>query len=310
MGEFLKNSFLFSKNAIENEKFTQKEFEVKQKILSRFSMEQLYEIRRRYPFRFVTGPEILHPLKKPTKYDWVKYYANGLSLKEIIDEAERCGIEYKDLIEELEKFKIELYGENLKDKQVLKKIEELEKGFSSLGKVGMKTTHTSKEKEDRVLTELMKFLENELKLATSHITISNHHEVKKFLKIGLIKKYGKENVVAEKKRKDGKRPDLVIFGKYGIEIKLGDYKSEIERLPTQIELYRASGLKEVIGVIIEPESGDTSHISEVVKILKKRGMKYIIVKGKIKRTQRRVRTYKLIDEKPKRRKSSRSRRKK
>jgi len=303
---FPRNIFSFPRASKKDEEYRRKVFEIKKEILSRFSVNQLEELRLRH-LKVAMGPI---GIINPTKYDLVKYMASNLSLDEVVDEAERYGIEYKDLIKKLKKFKKESYGESLKDKKISKEIEELENGSPSSGNVSREITNTSRKNEDRVLSELMRFLENELKLATDHIAINKHDEVKKFLKLELIKKYGEENVVTEKKRKGGKRPDLVVFDKYGIEIKLGDHRAEIERLPTQIELYRASGLKEVIGVIIEPENEATPYIPDIVEVLKKRDMKYIIVKGKIKRTQRRVRTYKLIDEKPKRRKSSRSKRKK
>lgn len=86
-----------------------KEGEIKRAILSRFTAEQLNEIARRKGISFtvedfITGEK--RTLK--TKDEKVKYLASLLPLETVVEFAKRYKVKYKDLCDELNRFRAKL----------------------------------------------------------------------------------------------------------------------------------------------------------------------------------------------------------
>jgi hypothetical protein len=188
------------------------------------------------------------------------------------------------VVHNLEKFKEELFGEKeLKTqefKEVVKEIEEDERTFESKSEV----------------IEILEFLESKINL---YPDFSSHKEINKYILACLKERYGNENVEPEANIGRKNRIDVLINRTYGLEIKLADNPTELQRLPYQLHVYKDCGLDQIGVLIIKPpERCAKSALESIQKFLKRRNVPFKVIEKPVKRI-RRDRKFIFKSEKPK-----------
>mgnify|MGYP000436247075 CR=1 FL=1 len=124
----------------------------------------------------------------------------------------------------------------------------------------------------------------------------------------LVKQFGKDNVEPEASIAEGRgKIDLLVFGKYGIEIKMADNVGELDRLPGQIERYRLYGYHMGV-IIIKPEDWTPRSLNDTLELLERLDIPFRVIEKKIKRVQK-TKKFILKPEKTKKRGKKRGRKK-
>jgi len=239
----------FADTSIKKYKLSQKEKEIKKALLMRFAMWQLQNICRGKKISTkVEGKRGKREAR--SKAELIPNMLKKLNIEEIVKYAKKHGIQYRDLLNELEEYRIELFASD--------EIEDIEETITS--------------EFDEIL--------GEIKMGFRPEKTRDEEELEKQLVMFLKMKLG-EDRVDRQYHKDGKRVDIVIDGKYGIELKIAESYGSIASLPTQLRLYRKR-FKDVAAVLVKPEDKDVE-IDEILELLDEDGFKYVIIEAPIKR---------------------------
>lgn len=243
-------------------KWRKKVGEAKREILSRFTVKQLERIASSkrislYEEDFVTGER----WRLRTKVEIVDKIASELDFQEIVNLAKRHKIMYSDVVQELEKFRQKLFEEKphkRSDKEILEDIYEMEeREEKAKPQKRSKSSRKSSKKGESIgktsdnFVNLLKWIERNFRppaikdepgLKEKLLTLLNTPEIQRKLGIKTIQ----EEVVLS-----GRRIDIVINNKWGIELKVVKRRNSIDRLPTQINAYKKN-LEKVAVIIVKP----------------------------------------------------------
>lgn len=247
----------------ESKEHRQKVLETKRKILSRFSQKQLEDIKSRH---LLIGP---FGILNPTKHDLVEYLASNLSLDTIIDEAERYMIEYRDLIDELEKFepREDLRLENvIKNKELANEI-----NVSKILEILEDFKPDPVENERELKDQLYYFLNGALR--KKGVKVRRENSIRN----------GRIDILIER---ENDRP-------IGIELKIARSRNKLDELIGQVRRYKkANPSVEIIAVILD--IGYNIGLDEYIEMLEEEGVKVKILKGYLRRIQRKTRKKTII----------------
>jgi len=233
---------------MKNREFKKRTYECKIVLLSRFAVWQLERIciaERISPF--VEGKR--GPRKARSKNEFIDLVVDELAFDDVVDYAKKFGVRYQDILRELEEFRYELFGEE-GEADLIQIENEFEKILDLIQKEFR--PELTRDEED---------LEKQLAL---------------FLKIHL----GDDRVERQVTMERNKRVDILIDGRYGIEIKLAD-SSGLGYLPTQLRLYRKL-LKDVAAVVVKP-LGKEVNVDDILELLDEDGIKYVEVEAEVRR---------------------------
>lgn len=187
-------------NIVAYQRIKAKEREIKKLILNRFTVRQLDEIAARQGISWsYTDPLTGEKIVFRTKRDKVRRLASRLPLETIILYARRYKVKYRDLLDELEKFKAQVEAE--------KKKVELEPKYAKL-------------------IEALREFEPE--------PIRDEYDLEKQL-YQFLKAKG-FNLKRQAKIGGGLTVDM-LFGKLGIELKVPTQRTHLQRLIGQVEDY-------------------------------------------------------------------------
>ncbi len=221
--------------------FNRKKNELKRVLLNRLTVSQLDEI----------GVRIGVSLKGlKSKREKISELARHLSFKEVVEFARRYKIKYKDIVEELDRFKAQLEAK----KTIMKAKNKIEELLDALKEFAPEPV---KDEED-----LEKQLYQYLKARLPKIPIKRQVQLGQY------------------------RVDLQA-GPCGIELKIPTSATHLQRLIGQVRDY-SEYLECMITVILD--TGKVKDLSSYVKQLEETGIIPIIVKGQLKQTKQQTRT--------------------
>ncbi|WP_456478185.1 hypothetical protein [Geoglobus ahangari] len=236
--------------AARGRKFKRFEQNLKIALLDRFSMSQLEGICRARGISLQV--EGKRGMRRARSKEELIPKLMFLSFDELVRIAKRHGIRYDDLLREREEARKIL----LEKKQDT----EIEQEISS---------------ERSVLDDVLNIIQAEFKPET----IRDEEDLEKQLTIFLKLKLGEERVTRQGYR-GGKRVDILIDGRYGLELKLADSNQSLAALPTQLKLY-SKRLEDVAAVIAIPKNLEVDE--EILDILDEEGFKYVVINAEVKR---------------------------
>jgi len=264
-------------SAAKNIEYRKRINEAKLEILSRFTVKQLERVATTkgislYDEDFLTGERT----RLRAKSDIVWRLASNLSFQEVIDLAKRYKVRYADILQELEEYRQKLYGETKQkrsEKDILADIEETEEhrideGKEAKTKISRKTPtakRTRAQKQDDEFITLLKWIEKNFRppaikgergLQDKLLVLLSTPEIQKKLGIKSI-----QNEVRIGRR----RIDIVINGKWGIELKVIENITNLDRLPTQINAYKKA-LERVAVIVVKPPNKDID-LEEVLELI-------------------------------------------
>ena len=227
----------------------QKEYEIRMKLLSRFSEKQLEQLRQRYRHRFFIDFMFLNAFGPPPKEEILRIFANNLTLNEIINEAKRHGIEYEDLLEELDSERPQKSGSrSAVTDLILRKLDHFKL-----------TKAVSSEKELR--DQLYQFLSGVFSERTD-VRISIERNISG----------GRGDIVL---RQDNKKPII-------IELRIARSKDALQNLIGRAKEYKVRNPSaEIIVVILDV--GYNVELDLYTKLLKEEGVKVKVLPGHLRR---------------------------
>jgi N6-adenosine-specific RNA methylase IME4 len=278
----------FIDKAYRNYQYNSKLYEIKMEILSKFSMKDL---RRICKIKGISTKKVVEmdfdPLvfswKEKTieikeKYELAERIASKLSLKEIISFAKRYGISYQRELEELKEFEEELF-EKKEENMMIKEFEEKKERNYEVKSVEEGGKNISEKIED--FEKILRILREDFKPEVVRSEEDFEKQVYQFLSGRL----GKERVERQVNIK-GSRIDLLIDGKYGIEIKIADSVQKLYELIGQTMNYKEI-LGNVIAVILD--TGVVKNIENFIEKLEKQGIKVVRLFGIVKKSEKKGR---------------------
>jgi len=232
-------------------KYKKIERNLKEALLSRFSMSQLEGICRARGISLQV--EGKRGKRRARSKDELIPKLIKLDFNEIVAVARRHGIRYDDILRELEEARKILLEKKQDD------------GSGQVIPV-----------ERSTLDEVLSIIQAEFKPEL----LRDEEDFEKQLTIFLKLKLGEERVTRQA-YKGGKRVDILIDGLYGLELKLADTPQSLAALPTQLKLY-SRRLEDVAAVIAIPR--DVEIDEEILDILDEEEFKYVVINAEVKRT--------------------------
>ncbi len=223
--------------------YKNKVYKTKVALLSRFTLKQLEEIAFENNISWVsvdplTGDKIV----ARTKNQKIKKIASRLSLDDILRYARRFKVKYKDLIEELDRFRAKIESKKIVTRAT-NKLNEIVKALTEF-----------KPEPIRDEEELEKQLYQYLKAKFPQLPIERQKVIGRY------------------------RADLFI-APCGIEIKVPKSSTHLQRLIGQVQDY-SEYFECMITVILD--TGKIRNLSSYVEKLKEQGVYPIIIKGSLK----------------------------
>jgi|Deesub1362B_J571_1020462.scaffolds.fasta_scaffold00059_35 hypothetical protein len=270
--DFLKKAGEVTKKAVDRAakevKWRRKVGEAKREILSRFTVKQLERIAnskrislyRQDPF---TGERE----RLRSKGAIVDKIASNLSFQQVVDLARRYKVRYSDVVQDLEKFRQELFEEKQRkrgEEEILRDIYEVD------------------EFEEEFRNESSKVLEMITEFEPMGI-VRDEKELRNQLASWLSAKLGKRVVKLEYPFEHGK-VDILIKDEIAIEVKVADGKQKLKNLVGEVttdKMYFSS----VIAVIFD--IGKDVGLDFFVNQLKALGAITVVIPAQVKKSGRR-----------------------
>lgn len=274
--------------ASKNYRFNSKLQETKLEILMKFKMEDLKRIctvKGISTKKLTTGQgdELSIGLTEIRKKDELaKRIAGKLTLKEIIQYAKKYGVSYQKELEDLEEFKKELFGDEKREgeegyppeEELKEEVSETEAYEEEITEAQKPTVKRAKHDFEELLSTIMDFKPE---------TVRNEEDLEKQLYQFLSGKLSKRRIERQVNVNSSMKIDLVVDGKYGIELKIADTAQKLHTLTGQALFYKEN-LEEVIAVILD--TGANVDIDKFVKKLEEYGVHVIRLYGTVKRLGR------------------------
>jgi len=278
-------------NASKNYQYNLKVKETKMEILMKFKMEDLKRICavKKISTKKVISrdidPQTFSIIEKTVeinrKDELAERIANKLSLEEVVRYAKKYGVSYQKELEHLRDFEKELFGareeqekedyiprEEIKEK-VAEEIEDYENEIAKTEK-----PKVSQSKKD--FEELLNTIRDQFRPET----VRNEEDLEKQLYQFLSGKLSERRIERQVYVDGSMKIDLVVDGKYGIELKIADSAQKLHTLTGQALFYKEN-FKEVIAVILD--TGANVNIDKFVKKLEEYGIHVIRLFGSVKR---------------------------
>jgi hypothetical protein len=246
-------------------------------ILLKFKMEDL---RRICKVKGISTKKVVRTDFDPEKFSIVEEKAEitrkdelarrmaaKLSLEEIIHYAKKYGVNYQKELEELKDFEKELFETG--EEETKDSVEDYEKKITEVEKYTI--TRAKYEFE-----ELLKTIRDKFKPET----VRNEEDLEKQLYQFLSGKLSERRIERQVYVEGSMRIDLVVDGKYGIEVKIADSAQKLHTLTGQVLFYREN-FEEVIAVILE--TGANVDIDKFARKLEEYGIHVIRLFGTVKR---------------------------
>ena len=244
-------------------KYRQKVKEIKIEILMRFKFDQLKRISASKGIgdTKIVGDAIsgYKRVKIRNKEELARKIADSLSLSEIKQLAKRYRIQYKDLEDELEEYKKQLYSTKVSQKE----LEMEEKAFKEV-----------EEEEGYNLSVLLEDFEPQ--------PVTSEEDFEKQLYQYLVAKLGRGKVKRQVSIESG-QIDLVIDNRIGIEVKLAKRREDLRTLLGQIIDYK-DYFDKIVALILD--LGHNIDLESYKSKLKNLGAEVLIFKGMYKRIGR------------------------
>ncbi|MCC6028407.1 MAG: hypothetical protein LM574_07510, partial [Archaeoglobus sp.] len=250
---------------------------IKMEILLKFKMEDL---RRICKVKGISTKKVVRTDFDPEKFSIVEEKAEitrkdelarrmaaKLSLEEIIHYAKKYGVNYQKELEELKDFEKELFETG--EEETKDSVEDYEKKITEVEKYTI--TRAKYEFE-----ELLKTIRDKFKPET----VRNEEDLEKQLYQFLSGKLSERRIERQVYVEGSMRIDLVVDGKYGIEVKIADSAQKLHTLTGQVLFYREN-FEEVIAVILE--TGANVDIDKFARKLEEYGIHVIRLFGTVKR---------------------------
>lgn len=245
-------------------KWRKKVGEAKREILTRFTVRQLERIANSKRISlYQEDPFSGERERLRSKGAIVDRLASCLSFQEVVDLARKYKVRYVDVVQELERFRQQLFEEKQRKKseqEILKEIYEVDEKLEST------------EKKIDIFDLLQDFRPE---------TVRNEEDLEKqlyqFLRARLGNKVRRQAPVGDQKI------DIAIDNEVGIELKIAESRSKLQQLVGQVVDYM-SYFDEVIAVILDV--GANVDIDDYIKKLRRLGAEVVILEGGIKRRGR------------------------
>jgi hypothetical protein len=250
---------------------------IKMEILLKFKMEDL---RRICKVKGISTKKVVRTDFDPEKFSIVEEKAEitrkdelarrmaaKLSLEEIIHYAKKYGVNYQKELEELKDFEKELFETG--EEETKDSVEDYEKKITEVEKYTI--TRAKYEFE-----ELLKTIRDKFKPET----VRNEEDLEKQLYQFLSGKLSERRIERQVYVEGSMRIDLVVDGKYGIEVKIADSAQKLHTLTGQVLFYKEN-FEEVIAVILE--TGANVDIDKFARKLEEYGIHVIRLFGTVKR---------------------------
>jgi hypothetical protein len=263
--------------AYKNYQYNLKAEGIKMEILLKFKMEDL---RRICKVKGISTKKVVRTDFDPEKFSIVEEKAEitrkdelarrmaaKLSLEEIIHYAKKYGVNYQKELEELKDFEKELFETG--EEETKDSVEDYEKKITEVEKYTI--TRAKYEFE-----ELLKTIRDKFKPET----VRNEEDLEKQLYQFLSGKLSERRIERQVYVEGSMRIDLVVDGKYGIEVKIADSAQKLHTLTGQVLFYREN-FEEVIAVILE--TGANVDIDKFARKLEEYGIHVIRLFGTVKR---------------------------
>jgi hypothetical protein len=281
-------------NASKNYHYNLKVKETKMEILMKFKMEELKRICavKKISTKKVISrdidPQTLSIIEKTVEIDrkdeLAERIANNLSLEEVVRYAKKYGVSYQKELEYLRDFEKELFGtreEQEKEEYIPREeikegvVEEVEDYEDEIAK-------TERPKVGRAKYDFEELL-NTIRDQFKPETVRNEEDLEKQLYQFLSGKFNNRRIERQVYVDGSTRIDLVVDGRYGIELKIADSAQKLHTLTGQALFYKEN-FKEVIAVILD--TGANVDIDRFVKKLEEYGIHVVRLFGSVKRLGR------------------------
>lgn len=244
-------------------KWSKKKNKAKREILSRFTLRQLKQIAitEEIPLHYI-DPFTGRKINLRTKMQIINYLAEKLTLDEVIALARKYKIKYRDIVQDLENYRKQLF--------------QSEKEYSLNEKI-----HINQIPNKNNLTYIIELLKE-----FRPETVTNEEDLEKQLYQFLRAKLGDRVTRQYQLDKAGnQRIDIAIDGKIGIEIKIAESSSRLQRLVGQVLDYR-DYLDQIIALILD--IGAKVDLSRYTEKLSQLGAQVIILQGTLKKYRKEI----------------------
>ncbi|ASJ13380.1 hypothetical protein A3L14_11030 [Thermococcus thioreducens] len=276
------------------EEVTRKEFEAKREILSQLKMRQLEAVCAAkgiptYRTQIVNGEERRYKIRN--KDELIDVVASHLTVEEVAEVAKRYKVKSRHVVQhftkwleeanealkafkeqkqkELEEYKAQLFGE---ESHEIASIELESETVESLGgeELGGYSLEEDNHQPELDVVDILFDFEPE--------TVRDEEDLEKQLYQYLRARLGRR--VVRQYPVGDQKIDIAIDGNVGIELKIAESRSKLQRLVGQVLDY-VEYFDEVIAVILDV--GANVDIDKYIKKLRRLGAKVIVLEGDIKR---------------------------
>ena len=281
-------------NASKNYQYNLKVKETKMEILMKFKMEDLKRICavKKISTKKVISrdidPQTFSIIEKTVeinrKDELAERIANKLSLEEVVRYAKKYGVSYQKELEHLRDFEKELFGarEEQEKEDYIPRDEIKEKVAEEMEDYENEIAKTEKPKVSRSKKDFEELL-NTIRDQFRPETVRNEEDLEKQLYQFLSGKLSERRIERQVYVDGSMKIDLVVDGKYGIELKIADSAQKLHTLTGQALFYKEN-FKEVIAVILD--TGANVNIDKFVKKLEEYGIHVVRLFGSVKRLGR------------------------
>jgi len=281
-------------NASKNYQYNLKVKETKMEILMKFKMEDLKRICavKKISTKKVISrdidPQTFSIIEKTVeinrKDELAERIANKLSLEEVVRYAKKYGVSYQKELEHLRDFEKELFGarEEQEKEDYIPRDEIKEKVAEEMEDYENEIAKTEKPKVSRSKKDFEELL-NTIRDQFRPETVRNEEDLEKQLYQFLSGKFNDRKIERQVYVDGSMKIDLVVDGKYGIELKIADSAQKLHTLTGQALFYKEN-FKEVIAVILD--TGANVNIDKFVKKLEEYGIHVVRLFGSVKRLGR------------------------
>jgi len=281
-------------NASKNYQYNLKVKETKMEILMKFKMEDLKRICavKKISTKKVISrdidPQTFSIIEKTVeinrKDELAERIANKLSLEEVVRYAKKYGVSYQKELEHLRDFEKELFGarEEQEKEDYIPRDEIKEKVAEEMEDYENEIAKTEKPKVSRSKKDFEELL-NTIRDQFRPETVRNEEDLEKQLYQFLSGKFNERKIERQVYVDGSMKIDLVVDGKYGIELKIADSAQKLHTLTGQALFYKEN-FKEVIAVILD--TGANVNIDKFVKKLEEYGIHVVRLFGSVKRLGR------------------------
>ncbi len=256
--------------------------EAKREILSRFTVKQLERIASTkgislYEEDILTGERT----RLRAKGEIVRKLASRLSFNEVVDLARRYKVRYSDVVQELDAYKQELFGEKKErksDSRIVEEISRFEVEYDENlreSRVKKGNARTGSSVVEEVIRSLREFKQT--------VPAEDEKHLQGQVASWLAREFGVENVVAEYPYGNGLgKVDILVNRNIGLELKIADSRRNLKDLVRQID-FGIDYFDHVIAVIFDTGDFDLDYY---VKKIKEKGAEVVIIPARVKRRKR------------------------